>query len=255
MDAEDNLSTEPCVACSWSPELQSHTRYKSDIKLFYGASNWGYWNLGSRYILKDRSLRPSHTDPENHAFVQKNTTIPVPKILAFWEEPEDKCITIEGRIDGSTLEDLWPTLSEPERHGIARQTADYLKQLRGLQSDKVQGINAAPVYNGFLFQDPKRPNGPFETQDAMWEAISAPLKEVALPDKAVSYLHEHMPASEPRTFTHGKLHYSLIIVKDKKVVGITDWAGSGFLPCWAEYALATIGEEEGDREWRRILSG
>lgn len=136
----------PCSACSWTVDRQNACQYHSRVKLFYSCHTRGVWSLGSRYVLKDRSDTPRNLDTQNLPFLRATTTIPVPLILDEWREPDDVHMMILSRVEGETLKEAWPNLSEPERQRIASQTADYLGQLRGLQSDRLQSLGSAPLF-------------------------------------------------------------------------------------------------------------
>jgi hypothetical protein len=260
-DPHGHLSQEPCSACSWSPYRQGHCGYKSDVKLVWEAGTHGYWELGSKYILKDRDM-VARNDADNHEFIRSNTTIPVPKILAFWEQPGDRFMMIEEVIEGeeSSIKEAWPSLSESDREDIAQQTADYIKQLRSHTKEKVQSIKGGPVCSNMIFKarsnDSRVPwptHGPFESDDELFEAMTAHLTKKNLPEKVLAALREHMPPSKPYTFTNTFLDWSVIILKGKKVVGFTEWAHAAYLPCWAESIFAQWASDEGDLEWRKYL--
>lgn len=104
----------PCTACSWTPERQRDCDYQSQISLFYGISTRGAWSLGSQYILKDRKSQPPDYDSQNTQFLQHFTTIPVPQTVLEWDEPNGRYLRIVKRLDGITLEEAWPKLSETE---------------------------------------------------------------------------------------------------------------------------------------------
>lgn len=259
-DPHGHLSKEPCSACSWSPYRQGTCLYKSNVSLIFAAGSHGLWQLGDKYVVRDRDLLSARNAKDNHEFILSNTTIPIPKILASWEHGQDRCLTIEELIEGGkhTVKTAWPSLSESDREDIAQQVADYLKQLRSHTKEKVQSINGGPVLSYGLFKDndswaPVTTHGPFESNDELFEAMTAHLKKKGLPEKALAAIRSHMPPNKPYTFTHTLLHYDSIVLDGKKVVGITGWEGAAYLPCWAESILAHKGWDEGDREWRKHL--
>lgn len=258
-DPHGHLSKEPCSVCTSSPYRQGKCRYKSNVKCFSEAGTHGYWHLGEKYILKDRDMLTARDDADNLEFIQCNTTIPVPKILDSWEHPGGRYLTIEEYIkDGTSLSAAWPSLSESDREDIAQQTVDYLKQLRSHTKEKVQSINGGPVTSYAIFKDydawaPVTTHGPFESDDQIFEAMTADLKKKKFPEKVLAEIRKHMPPSKPYTLTHTLLHYDNIILRGKKVVGITDWDGAAYLPCWAEYIFARQAFSEGDQEWRNYL--
>lgn len=224
MEAEDSpsITGESCTICGYCKDVHGLSALEGVVKLSEPFVYDSYWRLGSRHFLKDRRTPPVHDDSEIHAFLQAATTIPIPKILAFWEEPGARCITIEERARGETLDKAWPRLSEAERDDIAQQTADLLKQLRGIQSDRLEGIHGTPVYNGHMLLKPSEPSGPFDSKEEVWEAMAAPLRKCGVLDNAIDALGKCMPSPEPYTFTHGCIHISTIMIKDLEVVGIND---------------------------------
>jgi hypothetical protein len=262
-EPHEHSSNDPCNVCTWSPSrlLQPFFIYKSNVEVAYVSLNDACWHLGGKYLLKDRHIY-SKNDADNHKFVQENTTIPVPNILASWTEPEDRYMMIEEVIEDAddTLGIVWSSLSESDRDNIARQVADYINQLRIKTSSKVQDINEGPVYwsgiftarnNGELF-------GPFESEDEIFEAMTAHMKKNNLPEKVMAQLRKHMPPAKPYTFTHTRLHLGNIKLKGKKVVGITDWDSAAYLPCWQEYLMARypppgLNSSEADEEWAEYL--
>lgn len=269
MEGKDNVSTKSscCAACGYISETHGRRdKYQDGLKvkeIFIIDSDWF---LGQEYIFKDRQLRPACTEPATHAFLERATSIPIPKIKMFWEGEEEEVFRkgvgegerfriIEERIQGETLEQAWETLSETDREDIAQQTADYLKQLRGLTSSRIEGLHGAALYSAFLFGSLNTPSGPFDTREGFWEALAKILTKEGVPTEAINDLGDSMPPLEPYTFTSAGIHASCVVVKDKKVVGITEWGTTGYLPCWYEYALATIAEPGVDAEWRKILLG
>lgn len=242
----------PCSACSWTAERQNDCRYSSHIKLFSGVSDRGVWLVGSRYVIKDRSDTLPNFDPQNLPFLRTVTTIPVPAVLDEWREEDGAHMTILRRIEGTTLKEAWPNLSEPEKQRIAYQTADYLSQLRKLRSDRLQSLEGAPLYSAYLFRTGfGRPHGPFNSDDELWDGMAQSLGE--LTDSERHDLRQLMPPAEPYTFTHGDLHIGNIMVKDGVVTGIIDWEASGYFPVWWEFTATGIIDGTEDGEWKRLL--
>lgn len=132
----------------------------------------------SLYILKDRGGTPPNFDSKNLPFLRTTTTIPVPSVLDEWREPDGAQMAILSHIEGTTLEEACPDLLEPEKQRIARQTADYLGQLRALQSDRLQGLEEAPLYSAFLFRGAGFgcPHGPSDSDDELWDGMARSLR-------------------------------------------------------------------------------
>ncbi|WEW61597.1 hypothetical protein PRK78_007088 [Emydomyces testavorans] len=242
----------PCTACSWTSERQDSCSYKSHIKLFYGVSDRGAWSLGSKFILKERSSKPPNFEARNIRFLREHTTIPVPAVVAEWNEDNGRYFILTERIRGDTLSAVWPKLSAAEKERIAKQTAEYLLQLRQLCSPQMQSLDGQPLYSAFLFPNGYGiPHGPFSSDEELWEEMAKALKDV--PEKACRRLRERMPPSAPYTFTHGDLTDVNIIVENGNLAGIIDWEASGYFPVWWEFTCAGIGLGEEDYEWKTLL--
>lgn len=246
-------SSDPCSACSWTTERQRFCNYESHIKLFYAAGDRGIWSLGSNLVLKDRGASLPTFEVPNLLFVQSETSIPVPKVVESWEEGSHTLVLMK-RIPGEPLSKAWPKLSTHEKENIAKQTAEYLLQLRKLQSDNMQALGGRPIYSNFLFQDEESefPHGPLASDDRLWEDMEHGLKDT-VPEAARTRLRKCMPAAAPYTFTHSDLTNVNIMVENGCLSGIIDWEMSGYFPVWWEYVCTSVPDSEEDREWKTML--
>ncbi|KAJ5697728.1 hypothetical protein N7488_011412 [Penicillium malachiteum] len=140
-----------CSACSWSSVRQDECRYESHVNLFYGVSNRGVWSLGSRLILKERSVEPPNLEAANVRFLTSVTSVPTPKIVDEWQEDDGAYFILTKRVPGRPLSEIWPTMQLADRERIAKETAEYLMQLRELRSSQMESIGGHPIYSAFLF--------------------------------------------------------------------------------------------------------
>lgn len=210
------------------------------------------WSLGSQYVLKDRESNPPDYEPQNTRFLQDVTSIPVPSTVLEWTEPDNTSMRIVKRIDGESLEKVWPSLSETERHDIAKQTCSYLAQLRGLHSARIESLDHKPLFDSSLFAGGDNiPHGPLTSDDELWNAMIGNITQ--LPDTVQNILRQSMPPATPYTFTHADLSQVNIMVKDGQVTGIIDWERSGYLPRWWEFVKTLRAEDENDAEWKDLL--
>ncbi|GLA59959.1 hypothetical protein AtubIFM54640_011383 [Aspergillus tubingensis] len=254
------MNSTPCTACSWTPERQTHCNYKSHLKPFHEAGDRGIWSLGSKVILKDHGPNPPTTEIPNINFVQDRTSIPVPTIIESWEEKDKHTLTLMRRIPGEPLRKVWSELTPNEKETIAKQVAEYLQQLRHLQSDKIQGLGGRPVFSNFLFKKDSSsssgeieiPHGPFASDDELWAEMERGLDE-RIPEAARVRLRQRMPAAMPYTFTHGDLTIGNIMVEGGKLTGIIGWEMAGYFPVWWEYVATSVPDGEEDREWKMLL--
>ena len=232
--------------------VKNSCRYQSHVKLFYGVSDRGVWSLGSQFILKERSSSPPNFEAKNIQFLKEKTSIPVPTILKDWREDDGRYFMLTERICGEPLNVIWPTLPIDDRERIAKQTAEYLLELRELQSPRMQSLNCGPVYSTFLFLNGYGvPHGPFSSDDELWGEMAKSLEKVL--EEARQRLRQRMPTAIPFTFTHGDLADVNIIVKDNNLVEILDWEASGYFPIWWEFTCSGIGLGKQDQEWKSLL--
>lgn len=241
-----------CSACSWSPFRQQACRYNSHVKLFYGVSTRGAWSLGSQFILKERTIDPPPTfETRNIRFLQSTTTIPIPDVVQEWRE-ENAHFLLSKRVPGQPLSEAWPNMSIEDKERIAKQTAEYLLQLRGLHSTKMESLGGEPLHCAFLFLgENDLGHGPLSSDDELWAEMSLALSNV--PEEVRQHLRRQMPTAFPYTFTHGDLTNVNIMVENGNLTGILDWEGSGYCPVWWEFTCAGIGLGQEDKEWKDLL--
>ncbi|KAF9079499.1 hypothetical protein BGX27_006348, partial [Mortierella sp. AM989] len=103
-------------------------------------TNYSHIIIHNDYVLKNRNK--TNTPPEMFlneahamAFISKNTIIPVPKIISS----DGDHIRME-RIQGETLEVVWPTLSKDAKLNIMRQLTDYVIQMWNLKGTKIESF-------------------------------------------------------------------------------------------------------------------
>ncbi|CEJ53688.1 Putative Function: aphA-6 of A. baumannii phosphorylates [Penicillium brasilianum] len=204
------------------------------------ATEASVWSLGSKLILKDRGASLPTFEVPNIQFVQEQTSIPVPAIVESWEEDIHTLILMR-RIPGEPLSEAWPKLSADEKDRIAKQTAEYLQQLRALQSDKIQSLGGHPFFSNLLFKDKdsETPHGPLASDDDLWNDMEHGLQET-IPEATRIRLRHCMPSATPYTFTHGDLTNVNIIVENGSLAGIIDWEMSGYFLVWWEYVCTSV---------------
>ncbi|KAJ5938882.1 hypothetical protein N7466_002016 [Penicillium verhagenii] len=243
---------EGCVACGWTAKQQNDCHYESHVKLFYGASKLGVWSIGSDAILKDRPDEgpKAKVEVKTLNYLAENTDIPVPKVLRDWVDRNGRYFVLNERVDGQTLEEAWPSLSESQKIDIADQIVQVRKQLREVTSGAIQCVDQSPCYPGLLFSD-LEPRGPFHSDQELWDALA--LKLSHLPQQVLQSLKMRLPKCEPYVLTHCDLNLGNIMVQDGKVVSILDWEYAAFFPVWYEYVSASFGFTEMDVEWKRLF--
>ncbi|RJE19646.1 Phosphotransferase enzyme family [Aspergillus sclerotialis] len=218
--------------------------YTNHVKLFYGASTRGVWSIGSDAILKDRPDEgpKAKIEVKTLNYLATHTEIPVDR--------DGRYFVLNKRVDGQTLEEAWPSLSEPQKVAIADQVVQVRKQFRSITSSSIQCIDGSPCYSSLLFFD-HEPRGPFHSDQELWDALLHKLDHI--PQQALENLKKLLPKCEPYVLTHCDLNLGNIMVQDGKVVSILDWEYAAYFPIWYEYVSASFGFTHMDVEWKRLL--
>jgi Ser/Thr protein kinase RdoA (MazF antagonist) len=180
-----------------------------------------------------------------------------------WTE-ESRHFTMVERVPGVPLEKIWSSMPQSAREELAHCTAEYLGQLRSLQSETMGSVDGSPLYCGFLF--PRKgnkacqvPHGPLKTAEELWGELekSLDMDGLDVPQAVRVQLRDRMPNPAPWTFTHGDLTSCNIMVDPTtyELTGIIDWEWSGYFPVWWEFAFAVVGLGQEDKEWKDLLRG
>jgi aminoglycoside phosphotransferase (APT) family kinase protein len=207
--------------------------------------------VGSKLVIKERSISPPNFEARTIQFLRAKTTIPVPAVVMDWIE-DGRYFMVSERVQGEPLSTAWSKMSAGEKDRVAKQTAAYLAQLRELHSDRIQSLDDQPLYSAFLFPTGYgMPHGPLSSDDELWNELAKALEGV--PENVLRQMREQMPSSTPYTFTHGDLTNVNIMVKDGNLTGILDWEASGYFPVWWEYTCAGIGFGDEDKQWKTLL--
>lgn len=210
------------------------------------------WSLGSQFILKERTTQPPPTfEARNIRFLESVTTIPVPHVVEEWQD-DNAHFLLAKRVPGQPLNEAWPVMSTEDKERVAKQTAEYLMQLRDLRSTKMESLGGGPLYSAFLFGSGYEiGHGPFSSDDELWAEMSLALSKV--PEVLRQRLRQKMPTASPYTFTHDDLTSVNIMVENGNLAGILDWETSGYFPVWWEFTCAGIGLGQEDKEWKDML--
>ncbi|KAI1414466.1 kinase-like domain-containing protein [Hypoxylon sp. FL1857] len=246
---------ESCVACGWTPEEHADEDYRSNITLFnvYGAR--GVWKLGSKYVLKDTPASSPTYEAANLRFLKENSDIPIPTVIHDWID-SGRYFIMTSRIEGITLEQAWPSLSEDGKNRIARQAGEQLEKLRKLTSPRIEGVDGKPFSEPSLscklFPGATFGQHSISSDEELWNEIEKPLARVSGETRV--QMRASMPQCGPYTFTHGDLSCSNIMVKDGNFSGFLGFQGSGFLPVWYEYVSCRFAVGMIDMEWKQLLS-
>jgi len=198
---------------------------------------------------------------ENMLYIQKVTTIKVPKVYALYTELcTGNSFIIMEFVQGDTLASIWPDLSVTQKSNITTKLRDSYGKLRQLPSPGYFGsLGKGPLLDEIFWTREKIPsiNGPFETEDALNEAMAQKyVYDGRKPYKADYYRQSlpHIFRDHRPKFAHADCQRKNIMVRkfplregfinadqlleDEFEVTIIDWEKAGWYPDYWEYCLA-----------------
>ncbi|CAJ2510209.1 Uu.00g061090.m01.CDS01 [Anthostomella pinea] len=199
--------------------------------------------------------------------------VPTPELFGWCQDDGETFIYME-LVDGDTLEDAWPSLTQDEQDIICEQLRTCVEAWRGLRQE------AEPYYVGhiggqgvgdIIFRDEGDAHaGPFENitqfHDFFARYASGPQPDPDFnPQRDLDEL-AGLTDDRPIVFTHGDLDKSNIIIAPReegcppRVAAIIDWHQSGWYPDGWEWVKAQAMCEpfwEGGRDtaWLSKLTG
>lgn len=243
---------ELCWACGWNTRNQKHSSYGSRVRVMHTRQNSGIWTIGTRWILRDE---PNDRFLGNNYITlkflhkQPNLTIPLPREIHSLSQATDPIyFTLESRVPGDPLMQVWPTLSKEEKASYSRQLADAIRQLRRFTAPRPQKVDGSQLDDIILGTcSISRPGNCFKigyTVDEWLDGLGADLRmglsrihktvDPIVIEEKFQELKASFPDCEPYVLTHGDLNLSNIIVKDGKIQGLVDWEQAGYYPWWME---------------------
>ncbi|KAJ4299768.1 hypothetical protein N0V90_005014 [Kalmusia sp. IMI 367209] len=188
--------------------------------------------------------------------------VPVPEIYG-WRvlEREGKAPEVfiyMQLVQGSTLEERWPTLSFTEKQTICsdlRAMTSCFRGLRDNESEQVIGsLTHGPAPDRCLESLPSLK--PFSTRAVFHDWLSwLWRRHVPDPQSIEDPWRDLLEDNGPIVLTHGDLRPANIIVtasSPAKVVAIVDWEQAGWYPDYWEYCKAVFTTSY-DGEWRGYI--
>ncbi len=181
------------------------------------------------FILKITSPRKAAKEADIIRFVQRHTSIPVPRVVASDEAFGSRYLVMK-RTAGEDLDAVWETLEPAQRTRIVEQLRSYIAQLRSLPSPHdraVCSLNGAPLWDGRITCCDTV--GPFANEDAFNDRL---LETTAIYDKRATLpeFRSHLRGDHAIVFTHGDIAPRNIIVDGDTIVALLDWEHAGWYP-------------------------
>ncbi|KAI1659296.1 kinase-like protein [Daldinia decipiens] len=201
------------------------------------------WALGASYILKHR---PYHSGCEieiqNAEFARKRLgerqDMPsIPKTELHWRDG-DRYFVIERRIEGESLDNALPRLTQQDLARIGHQVGQYLLNFKTITQSRTARLDGRVVNDWRLFKPlPDSSSGDYLICATDSDLASNLALSIArrLDKPNLDAFMAKMPSGLPFTFSHSDVHEGNIMVKDGNFVGLIDWELAGFYPSWWEY--------------------
>jgi aminoglycoside phosphotransferase len=187
-------------------------------------------------ILKSSKLEAPE-EAKTIQFVQRNTQIPVPRIIVsatgIWNH-----YMLMKRVDGELLHSTWNRLSQQQQSHVVDQLRLMVEQLRSLpppQPSSVSALNNAPCLDARVAGS--RTFGPFTTVAEFHDHL-ADVSTFYMDEADIKRIRARMSDHHRVLFTHGDLAPRNIFVKGDRVVALIDWEHSGWYPEYWEYVKA-----------------
>ena len=157
---------------------------------------------------------------ENMLYIQRNTTIAVPKVYTLYTEPYTgwNFIVMEY-IEGSTLALAWPDLNAVQKLVLTAKLMNFYNELRQLPSPGYFGsLGQRPLLDDTFWTRENVPsiNGPFETEDALNEALAQKYTYDGRAYYKAEYYRQSLPHifwGDQPTFAHGDCQRKYIMVR------------------------------------------
>jgi aminoglycoside phosphotransferase (APT) family kinase protein len=194
-------------------------------------------------------------------FVAAQTSVPVPKVHYTFERKGRGYIVME-RFRGQTIGSALDSLSEPAKQSIFSELRAAMDQLRSLEppSMAVQSCVGGSLQDFRIAHARHKRFGPFDSvaEFHLWLRMyhQLPMTSIHWSDMEERAIEKMIKTQDrgywpPPVFTHADLNLSNIIVRDGRLVGIIDWAFSGWYPSYWEYTAACC--TAATTEWKNHL--
>ncbi|KAK2754038.1 hypothetical protein FQN54_007207 [Arachnomyces sp. PD_36] len=238
----------------YPPKRPEKSYYEHHVTTFIHRDDRAHWKIGSKFVLKERDKYSGEFEAENLRFVKENTSIPVPTVVEEWKEDGGHYFLLTKSTPGTPLKAVWPTMTDDEKNKVAKQTADYMLQLRELQGPGIHSLRGEPLGDTDLFGG-KATGVSISSDDELWTEMEKLLiNYLNIPKQIRQKIREKMPPAAPYTFTNQGLFIHNVLVKDGNVVGISDWESGGYCPVWWETAAClSCFDLKDEKEWSKLL--
>jgi hypothetical protein len=197
--------------------------------VYHAGTSSAVWGIGLEAICKVKTwTRGMEMESDTLAFVQaKAPHIPVPEVIYAWLDKKlHRTYLILRRIQGTTLQDAWSSLTMDQQNKVADTVAQYCFDLTRATSKRLESATGCGVYEPFLHVSAKESHPSWEPR------LLGPMSTEAF----IRYLRRRSSEIQPPPvnefyFYHTDLGPTNIIVSGSgTILGILDWESAGYYP-------------------------
>lgn len=194
-----------------------------------------------------KSGKKVHLDEKYALDLAAELNIPAPRVYEA-STALDGIVSIRmDFVEGESLEDLWPTMSEEERQDICQQLREILVAMQSAES-KTGIIGSC---RGGPFRECRRmgeyTGGPYQDEAGFNNYIANVINTT--PTDIRDALHSQLRTDHRIVFAHGDLSQHNILIKDMNIVGLIDWEFAGWYPEYWEY-VKFFDVQAKNQDWR-----
>ncbi|OAP59974.1 hypothetical protein AYL99_04976 [Fonsecaea erecta] len=196
-------------------------------------------------------------------FLRRRAQVAIPKVYALFRACDQNFIIME-RIEGQTLRDVWPALTDVEKTTIANRIKESLIKIRSLPAPNTYcSLGNKPLRHPLFWTpaDDPRCDGPFESESELNDALVRKFRASEAMQGKAPFYQNNLPyvfQGHPPVFTHGDLQLkNMMIRKTPESLGevvLLDWEVAGWYPNYWEYAQAIIACGLFDDDWHQYVN-
>jgi hypothetical protein len=211
-------------------ELYSGMREQEaeEDRIYSMGSSAACWRFGDAYFKVKSWCEGMDTESNLIAFAREAVpSIPVPKVYCSWlDRAWNRSFLVLAAVEGKTLNEAWPSLSDTQRQKVAATVATFCETLASQTSQKLQNPSGGSVLEPFLT---------YKKDFALPSWIPHPLGPLSQAE-----LHAYLTKLNPEAqleigdtfhFYHADFGPTNILLSDEgEISGIIDWESAGFCP-------------------------
>jgi hypothetical protein len=225
--------------------------------------------IGDHFVVK-YGMGVDLLEGETMLFLQRSTSVPVPRVYALFRNPDTKNnYIIMERIQGSSLDSEWPKMDQAAKEAVASTLRSHFAKMRTLVSPGGYcSFGRRGLPDGiFWTSDPSNPfAGPFDTESDLNEAMVAKYTESGISKYKAEFYSRAFKVllkDHPPIFSHGDLQRKNVIIRcppalppeekqskqPQPEIVIIDWEYAGWYPSYWEYARAIFACGRWSDDW------